>query len=403
MRSEPAGAVYPASVTPGLGGGLRAAVEETAAEVREEVAQEGRGGAAVGVFVGGEAVLSAGFGVADGATGAAVTPEHRFRIGSLTKPVTALALLLLIEEGRARRGDPALRFAPEIGRVRNPFPGAPGPTLAQLATMTGGLAREPEPLAPYALGAPADWLETLGRALEHTRFEFEPGTRYRYSNIGYAVLGAAVERAAGRPFLEFVRERVLQPLGMDATGFSPGLSPGAADGAERIPAGAERIAVGAERIAVGHAAEGDGSADGDASRRERDGRGYRVPNGGLWATVADLGVLLRFLVGIASPRFDAVLPAAARRDNLSPVVADADLGRGYGFGFMARRLTDAGGAGFTAYGHLGNLAGYRAAGWIEPGTDAAVVVLRNAGGESVSGAAAAGLARVVAALRRRSP
>ena len=367
-------------------------MEETAAAVREEVEQEGRGGAAVGVFVGGEAVLSAGFGVADGATGAAVTPEHRFRIGSLTKPVTALALLLLIEEGRARRGDPARRFAPEIGRARNPFPGAPGPTLAQLATMTGGLAREPEPLAPYALGAPADWLETLGRALEHTRFEFEPGTRYRYSNIGYAVLGAAVERAAGRPFLEFVRERLLRPLRMEATGFSPGVSSGGTDGSER-----------AERIAVGHAAEGDGSTDRDAPRRERDGRGYRVPNGGLWSTVADLGVLLRFLVGAGSPRFDAVIPAAARRDNLSPVVAEADLGRGYGFGFMARRLTDAGGAGFTAYGHLGNLAGYRAAGWIEPGTDAAVVVLRNAGGESVSGSAAAGLARVVAALRRRSP
>lgn len=392
MRSEPAGAVYPASRTPGLGGGLRAAVERTAAAVREEVEQEGRGGAAVGVFVGGEAVLSAGFGVADRATGAAVTPEHRFRIGSLTKPVTALALLLLIEEGRARRGDPARRFAPEIGRARNPFPGAPGPTLAQLATMTGGLAREPEPLAPYALGAPADWLETLGRALGHTRFEFEPGTRYRYSNIGYAVLGAAVERAAGRPFLEFVRERLLGPLGMDATGFSSG-----------IPEESERVPAGAERIAFGHAAEGDGSTDRDTPRREREGRGYRVPNGGLWSTVADLGVLLRFLVGIGSPAFDAVLPAAARRDNLSPVVADADLGRGYGFGFMARRMTDAGGAGFTAYGHLGNLAGYRAAGWIEPGTDAAVVVLRNAGGESVSGAAAAGLARVVAALRRRSP
>lgn len=385
MRSEPAGAVYPVSATPGLGGGLRAAVEEMAAAVREEVEQEGRGGAAVGVFVGGEAVLSAGFGVADRATGARVTSEHRFRIGSLTKPVTALALLLLIEEGRARRGDPALRFAPEIGRARNPFPGAPGPTLAQLATMTGGLAREPEPLAPYALGAPADWLETLGRALGHTRFEFEPGTRYRYSNIGYAVLGAAVERAAGRPFLEFVRERLLRPLGMDATGFSPGGGTGAG------------------RIAFGHAAEGDGAADRDTPRREREGRGYRVPNGGLWSTVADLGVLLRFLVGIGSPAFDAVLPAATRRDNLSPVVADADLGRGYGFGFMARRMTDAGGAGFTAYGHLGNLAGYRAAGWIEPGTDAAVVVLRNAGGESVSGAAAAGLAQVVAALRRRSP
>ena len=122
---------------------LEAAAEAAAAEVREAVETDGRGGAALGIFVGGEAVLVEGFGVADLESGEAASPEHLFRIGSITKPVTAMAMLALIEEGRARRGDPVRRFVPELSRVENPFDWAPGPTIFQLATMTGGLAREP--------------------------------------------------------------------------------------------------------------------------------------------------------------------------------------------------------------------------------------------------------------------
>ena len=361
---------------------LEAAAEAAAAEVREAVDADGRGGAALGIFVGGEAVLVEGFGLADMESGEAAGPEHLFRIGSITKPVTAMAMLALIEEGRARRGDPVRRFVPELARVENPFDWAPGPTIFQLATMTGGLAREPANLPTYLVGAPEEWLSVVFRALEETRFEYEPGTKYQYSNIGYAVLGGAVERAAEQPFMEFVSERLLRPLGMEETIFYP----------------TEALS---ERIAAGYQVEDDGAVDAETPAREHDGRGYKVPNGALYSTVADLGVFLRFLVGMESAAFDAVIPSGARQDNLTRAFAAGDLSSGYGFGFMSRRLGDAAGGEFTAYGHGGSVAGYRAAAWIEPETGTAVVVLRNVGGDSVSvgDLASSALGRVVASLR----
>lgn len=360
-----------------------AAAGAAAAEVREAVEADGRGGAALGIFVGGEAVLVEGFGVAEMESGEAASAEHLFRIGSITKPVTAMAMLVLIEEGRARRGDPVGRFVPELSRVEDPFDWAPGPTIFQLATMTGGLAREPANLPTYLVGAPEEWLSVAFRALGETRFEYEPGTKYQYSNIGYAVLGGAVERAAEQPFMEFVSERLLRPLGMGETIFYP----------------TEALS---ERIAAGYQVEDDGSVDAATPAREHEGRGYKVPNGALYSTVSDLGVFLRFLVGVESGVFDAVIPSGTRQDNLTRTFAAGDLSSGYGFGFMSRRLTDAAGREFTAYGHGGSVAGYRAAAWIEPDTEAAVVVLRNVGGDtvSVSDLAYAALSRVVASLRR---
>lgn len=366
---------------------LESAAGAAAREVRTAVEMDGRGGAALGIFVGGETVLAEGFGLADLESGEAAEPGHLFRIGSITKPVTAMAMLTLIEDGRARRGDPVSRFVPELARVENEFERAPGPTIFQLATMTGGLAREPANLPTYLRGAPSEWLSVVFRALAETRFEYEPGTRYQYSNIGYAVLGGAVERAAEQPFMEFVSERVLGPLGMADTIFFPPDDPG-----HELTA----------RIAAGYQVEDDGSVDAETPAREHAGRGYKVPNGALYSTVADLGVFLRFLVGVESAAFDGVIPAETRQDNLTRAFAAGDLSSGYGFGFMTRRLLDAGGEGFTAYGHGGSVAGYRAAAWIEPETDAAVVVLRNVGGDSVSvgDLASSALGRVVAALRR---
>ena len=273
-------------------------------------------------------------------------------------------------------------FVPELEQVQNPFSWTPGPSIFQLATMTAGLAREPEDLPRYLVGAPEDWLDTAFRALEATSFEYEPGTRYQYSNIGYAMLGAAVERAAGEPFMAHVAENLLAPLGMDSSAFFP--TPELED-----------------RIAEGLTVEDDGSLDAETPAREHAGRGYKVPNGALYSTVEDLGVFLRFLTGVEGEPFDGVIPAAFRQENLTKAFATGDLSSGYGFGFMARRLEDSDGNAFTAYGHGGSVAGYRAAAWIEPETDAAVILLRNVGGDglNLSELSLAALAEVVAALR----
>ena len=188
-------------------------------EIRRVIEDDGRGGAAFGVVVGGETLVAEGFGFADTKGEVPARTDHLFRIGSITKPVTAMAMLRLVHLGKARFGDPVTTFVPELEQVQNPFSWTPGPSIFQLATMTAGLAREPEDLPRYLVGAPEDWLDTAFRALEATSFEYEPGTRYQYSNIGYAMLGAAVERAAGEPFMAHVAENLLAPLGMDSSAF----------------------------------------------------------------------------------------------------------------------------------------------------------------------------------------
>ncbi len=358
------------------------AATAAAGEIRRVIEDDGRGGAAFGIVVAGETVVAAGFGFADTEGRTPARADHLYRIGSITKPVTAMAMLRLVHLGEARFGDPVTAFVPELAEVENPFSWTPGPSIFQLATMTGGLAREPRNLPRYLVGAPRDWLDTALRALDEVSFEYEPGTRYQYSNIGYAMLGAAVERAAGEPFMDHVKANLLAPLGMDSSTFFP-------------------VPELEDRIAEGGTVKDDGSLDAETPAREHAGRGYKVPNGALYSTVEDLGVFLRFLIGTGGEPFDGVIPASVRQDNLTKAFATGDLASGYGFGFMARRLDDAGGHPFTAYGHGGSVAGYRAAAWIEPETDAAVILLRNVGGDglNLSELSLAALAEVVAALR----
>ena len=362
------------------------AVPEVAAaaaeEIRRIVEEDGRGGAAFGIVVAGETVVADGFGFADTEGKTPARADHLFRIGSITKPVTAMAMLRLVHLGEARFGDSVTAFVPELESVENPYSWTPGPSVFQLATMTSGLAREPRDLPRYLVGAPQDWLDTALRALEEVSFEYEPGTRYQYSNIGYAMLGAAVERAAGEPFMAHVGEHLLTPLGMDSSTFFPTPE---LDG----------------RIAEGATVKDDGSLDAETPAREHAGRGYKVPNGALYSTVEDLGVFLRFLVGVEGAPFDGVIPADFRQENLTKAFAAGDLSSGYGFGFMTRRLDDAGGDSFTAYGHGGSVAGYRAAAWIEPQTGAAVILLRNVGGDglNLTELSLSALAEVVAVLR----
>lgn len=369
--SEPAATPSPAE-----------AAAAAAEEVRRVIEEDGRGGAAFGIVVAGETVVAKGFGFADAEGEIPARSDHLFRIGSITKPVTAMAMLRLVQLGEARFGDPVTAFVPELAEVEDPYSWTPGPSIFQLATMTGGLAREPRNLPRYLVGAPQDWLDTALRALEEVSFEYEPGTRYQYSNIGYAMLGAAVERAAGEPFMDHVSATMLAPLGMGSSAFFP--TPELED-----------------RIAEGVTVQDDGSLDAEQPAREHAGRGYKVPNGALYSTVEDLGVFLRFLIGTEGEPFDGVIPADFRQENLTKAFATGDLASGYGFGFMARRLDDGDGNPFTAYGHGGSVAGYRAAAWIEPETDAAVILLRNVGGDglNLTEMSLTALAEVVAALR----
>jgi CubicO group peptidase (beta-lactamase class C family) len=296
------------------------------------------------------------WGVADARTGRAPSAATVYRIGSITKQFTALMLLRLVRAGTVHLSDPVDRYFPQIDSVHGGAPHAPAITLVELATMRSGLAQEPESLPVFLRGPTREWERVLGRALRHTVVDAEPGVRWEYSNIGYATLGAALENAAGRPYIDYVRDEILRPLGMTHTTFEP-------DSTELA------------ELAMGFSFDpesggGPGAPDTTVSVRERRGRGYKIPNGGLFSTVGDLARFLVFEMGNGP---DSVLPSAELKRNFESIAfATPDLTQGYGLGFHVQRRGS-----LLAFGHPGSVAGYLATAYFDPASHTGVVVLRN--------------------------
>ena len=167
-----------------------------------------------GIVSGKELVWAKSYGEADMEKKLAADTDTVYRIGSITKMFTAVMLEQLVEAKKVHLSDPVEKYFPEVKLVQDRFADAPPITLIQLATHTSGLGREPDNTATYVTDAVADWEKTLIAALPHTHYILEPGTRFSYSNIGYAILGAALSRAAGEPYVDYVPKHIFQPLGM---------------------------------------------------------------------------------------------------------------------------------------------------------------------------------------------
>jgi CubicO group peptidase (beta-lactamase class C family) len=256
---------------------LSKAFEQIDALAAAEWTKDHIGGATIGVVVGPNLVWTKSYGFADAEQKTPAARDTVYRIGSITKQFTGLMLLQLVENGRVHLADPVERYFPEVNRIGNRFKHAPPITLVQLATMTAGISTEPLNLPKHLQGPVSDWQKVLIEALPDTRYAFEPGTRFLYSNIGYAILGAALGRAADQPYADYVRQRILIPLGMTHTAF-------------------ERIAVIEPKLAKGYVVSGS-KVDAEIAQREHAGRGYKVPNGALYTTVEDLARFVAFEMG----------------------------------------------------------------------------------------------------------
>jgi CubicO group peptidase (beta-lactamase class C family) len=282
-----------------------------------------------------------------------------YRIGSITKPFTAVMLLQLVEARKVHLSDPVEQYFPEIRQVQGLPPGTAPITLLQLATMTGGLPPEPRQEGPFWTGSVSRWEATLISALPHLSYAYTPGTQFSYSNVGYAILGAALSRAAGVPYVTWEHDHVLAPLGMTHTRF-------------------EIDSAIAGDVARGYVVAEDGGAVSDTlpAREARTGRGYKVPNGALFTTIDDLARFVAFELGRGP---EAVLPHSRLDIAFGGIVASgADMGVGYGLGFMAMRRGD-----FTWTGHSGAVAGYTAAMYYDRARQIGLIMLRNAtGGKS---------------------
>jgi N-acyl-D-amino-acid deacylase len=183
-------------------------------------------GAAVAVARDGWLVYSRGFGYADPTAKTLVMPRARFRIASISKPITAVAILRLVEMGKLKLDDhafPLLQLDPPAGS--EPDPRLKEITIRQLLQHTAGFDRaqsfdpmfRPIVIAKRLNTAPPAGPEQVIRYMLGHKLDFNPGSRYAYSNFGYCVLGRVIEKVSGESYGMFVREQVLKPVHMTDT------------------------------------------------------------------------------------------------------------------------------------------------------------------------------------------
>ena len=171
---------------------------------------------AYGIVRDGRLVHSAGFG-ATCVGGAAPDADTVFRIASMSKSFTAAAILLLRDAGALSLDDPAEKYAPELASWEPVTPDAERVTVRNLLTMTAGFPTD-DPWGDRQQGLdPGRFGELLAGGVS---FNWAPGTRFEYSNMGYAILGRIVTAVSGTEYSEFVRARLLAPLGMTRSGFT---------------------------------------------------------------------------------------------------------------------------------------------------------------------------------------
>ena len=273
--------------------------------VRRYHERGGQPAIAYGIVRGGELVHAAGFGnrslggPAPGKTapGKSVPDERTiFRIASMSKSFTASAILLLRDAGALSLDDPAATYVPALAGWDNGAADAGPLTIRHLLTMTAGFPTD-DPWGDRQQGLPLDEFDAL--LARGVSFNWAPGTRFEYSNLGYAILGRIVTAASGVPYDEFIRSRLLTPLGMSRTGFA----------AEEFTAA---------DLATGYRRGPDGWQE-----VPFDPYGAFAPMGGVFSCVADLatwsaGFAAAFPPDGAASRAPHPLAAASRRQMQLP-------------------------------------------------------------------------------------
>jgi CubicO group peptidase (beta-lactamase class C family) len=285
-------------------------------------------------LVGGRVCWTGGAGRHARIAGRPADPGDQYRIGSITKTMTAVAVLQLRDSGRLDLSDPVSAHVPDA-----PF----GDRLIRsLLSHASGMPAEP---------AGAWWERAPG--VDRTRLwhrnvgrpdVFAPGERYHYSNLSFAVLGAVVEEVSGLGWFEYVESKVLSPLEMARTTYHP--TGAAAEGTSRTP-------------------------DGRLVAEPAEDSGAMAPAGQLWSTVGDLARWGAFLANGAP----GVLDRSTLVEMQTVQSGDPDTQHRGGYGLGHRLLwTDDG----TIVGHSGSMPGFLADLQVDPRTGAGAVVLVNA-------------------------
>ncbi len=358
------------------GGPVAAGGPELAAKLASFLEEDRLPGAAAGVVHGDELVWSGGAGFADVGARRPTEPDMLYRIASITKTFTGTAIMQLRDAGRLDLDDPAVAWLPELRGATSPFGPVEAVTVRRMLSHESGLAAEP-PGTDWAIPAyQGSAARTLRRASD-IAVTLPPGTAHKYSDLAYQLLGEIVTRASGTPYPQYMREAILDPLGMPATSFEP------------LPA--ELPA----RCATGYGWR--------ALTDERDVASPMPPvwaEGGLWSCVPDLARWISFQLGAhRDPAPESpVLAAASLREMHKPrYLADDGWTQAWGVSWCGTRWDDV-----IWIGHSGGLPGFTSTVCLDPTAQVGAIVLLN-GTSSDSPALAMDIAAAARRLARARP
>ena len=304
--------------------------------VAAQVEQQGFVGLGLTIVKDGRIVLDKAYGKSSLASGARLGTDTPLAVGSITKQFTCASMLLLAEEGKLSPQDRVAKYYPELTRAADV-------TLYDLGTHVSG----------YPDFYPLDFLDrrmmkpvtlaALVRQYGTLKLDFEPGSRWSYSNTGFVILGGVIEQASGMPFADFLAQRIFKPLGMEHAVLDPKK--------ERTD------------LAQGHTA----FAMGETERATLEAGGWLFSAGGLYATASDLA---KWDLGLMDGK-------VLKPESLQLMVKPRALSNGrttdYGCGLGIRQI-----GGETVVRHMGAVSGFLAYNAMVPRTRSAVVLLSNA-------------------------
>jgi CubicO group peptidase (beta-lactamase class C family) len=299
-----------------------------------------------------------------------MTKETLFRIASMTKPMTGVAIQILADEGKLKVTDPVEKYLPEfkgqmllkeknkdtliLTRPIRPI------TIRDLLTHTSGLPG----------GYPAGLGDVYGKrnytltettlVISQQPLQFEPGTRWAYCNSGIDTLGRIVEVVSGSPFEIFMAKRIFGPLGMTNTAFRPG--PKTGDGIAKLYAQKDGKLVDAGQVLIGPP--------------ERSV--HPIPAGGLYSTGADVARFYRMMLSGGSLEGKQVLTPAGVKEATAVHTGDLkcgfteEIGFGHGFAVVRKPVGVTAMLSAGSYGHGG---AFGTQSWADPAKDLFVVML----------------------------
>ena len=283
-------------------------------------------------------------------------PEMRYSVGSISKQFTAAALLLLQEQGKLSLDDKVAKFVPDLTRANEV-------TIRQLLSHTSGYQDfwPQDYVMPFVL-QPVTANQILDR-WARIPLDFDPGTKWQYSNTNYVIAGVIVEKASGMPFIRFLREKVLAPAGIQRAADTDQAALGETDARGYI-----RYGLGPLRPAP------------------KEGAGWMFAAGELAMPAEDLA---RWDISLIK---QSLLKPSSYQEMETEVVLKNGVGTHYGLGVDVDSF-----AGHRAISHNGEVSGFTADNEVFPDDRVAVVVLTNQDAAGASGQIARGIAPLLLA------